>query len=456
MSRARAMRRGGFAFAASHGLALVLGLGSSMLLARAAPPPTVAAYLLLLQAATAVGVVLQLGLAPAVLRFAPATRGAGGREASALLRRRLLLLLGLVWAAAAPPLLLAWPGIAWRLGAPELAGAGGLVVGLAALAALGQTADAYLRAFRRYRTSAVLRDVVPRLLLLAGWLALLWRFRGDAGWPLLAAAFVASRVVALLGYAVALRGTSGDEESEPRAAHPPPPLGAIFSTALVMGLRGAAGILLVSADLWILSALRSHHEVAVYGMMSRLLQVVALSPLIAGFVIPQEFALLHADGRRQELERLARTAATAVTLLAAVALAGLVVLGRPFIRIAFGEPYVAGWPLVLVLGAGQLWDAFSGAAGFMLQMTGHHARLLLLTLGAALLNLALAVFLAPRWGPLGVAAASALALVLLNVGTVWSVRRLLGIKTLAYLSPADWRQALARLLPARPRGAAPR
>ena len=451
-----AMRRGALAFAASHGVALVLGLGSSVLLARAAPPPTVATYLLLLQAATAASVVLQLGLAPAVLRFAPATRGAGGREASALLRRRLLLLQGLVWAAAAPPLLLAWPWIARRLGAPELAGAGGMIVGLAALFALGQIADAYLRAFRRYGASAALKDVVPRLVLLCGWLALLWRFRGDAAWPLLAAAYVAARVVALLGYAIALRGTSGDEESEPRAAHPSPALGSIFATALVMGLRGAAGILLVSADLWILSALRSHDEVAVYGMMTRLLQVVALSPLIAAFVIPQEFALLHADGRREELERLARTAATAVTVLAAVALAGLVVLGKPFIRLAFGESYVAGWTLILVLGAGRLWDAFAGAAGFMLQMTGHHARLLLLTLGAALLNLGLALLLAPRWGPLGVAAASALCLALFNLAAVWSVRRLLGISTMAYLSPVEWRRALAQLLPAWRRAAAPR
>lgn len=444
--RVRSLRRGGLMFGAGHLLALGLGLASSALLTRAAQPATVAYYLLLLQAAMAVAVVFQMGLGLAALRFAPATRGAGGHAASALLRRRLLLLQVAVWLLAAPPVVLAWPALVERLRAPELANAGGLVVGLAALLALSFLCDCYLRAYRRYATSAALRDVVARLLIPAGLLAVAWRYQGAADWPVLAAVFVGAQLVVSLAYALALRSTSAGEESEERAAHSPPPLRTIASTAAVMGLRGVAGIAMVYSDLWVLSATSSHQEVAVYGMMARLLQVVSLSPILSGFLIPQEFALLHADGRREQMERLARSAATAVTLLSALALAGVVLLGRPFIRVALGEEYVRGWPWLLVLGVGVLWDAGAGAAGYLLQMTGHQVRLLLITLGAAACNLALAVWLAPRWGGYGVAVATTFSLVLLNTATVYSARRLLGIRSFAYSSWPEWRGALTRLL----------
>ena len=441
VDRARLLR-GGALFGISQFLGMALGFGSGMVLVRVADKPSVASYMLLQQAILAVGLIMQLGLGPAALRFVPVCRGQGGERATALLRRRLFVIQLVLWAAVVPVLAAVWPAVAGRLDAPELAKATGFLVAAAVLSSFGNLVDSYLRSFRLYTLSAPLTHLLPRALILGGFLALLLTGRRQAPWEILASIYLGAMLLNLLGYALALRATTAGESSEPRAAHPPPAIREILGTSTAMGLRSAASVLFVSSSLWVLSWARPHEDVAVYGVAATLLQVMAAIPSIANFVVPQEFAVLHADGRKVEMERLARTAATLVAILSALCLAGLLLLGRPLVRLAYGEPYVGAWGILLILALGSFWDCASGGAGYVLQMAGHHVRLLLLTVGGALLNVALSLALAPRWGGYGIAVATTVTLIALNVAMVKSARSLLGVRTFVYTSPADWRRAL--------------
>src|SRR5215467_13386433 len=103
--RARLLR-GGALFGVAQLAGMALGFGSGMVLVRVAEKPAVASYMLLQQAVMALGMALQLGLGPAALRFAPISRGKGGKEATAVLRRRLFSLQVFLWALVVPPLAL--------------------------------------------------------------------------------------------------------------------------------------------------------------------------------------------------------------------------------------------------------------------------------------------------------------------------------------------------------------
>ena len=436
----RQLRRAGALFGFNQVLGMGLGFLGSMFLVRIATPGEVASYLLLLQAITAVGIVLQLGLGPAALRFAPMSRGEGGETATALLRRRLFGLQVAIWALVVPPFALAWPWIARRLDAPELASASVFVVATAVLASFGHLVHHYLRAFRMYSVVATLSHPVPRGLVLGGYVALWALGVRDVPWEFLISIFVLSQLVTALGFALALKSTSAGEASEARAANMPPGVRAILGATTALGLRSAALVVLVSSDLWIMSWARSHEEVAVYGVAARVLQVIAAIPAMANFIVPQEFSMLYADGRKDEMERLARTAATSVAMLSFLALLGMLVLGKPLIRLAFGETYLASWSILMILAVGSFWDTACGSAGYALQMSGHHNRLLVLSAAAAVFNIALSALLAPAWGGHGVALATAVSLIALNMGMVWSARRLVGVRTFVYLEPAKWRQ----------------
>ncbi len=222
----------------------------------------------------------------------------------------------------------------------------------------------------------------------------------------------------------------------------PPGLREILGTSTAMGLRSAASVLFVLSSLWVLSWARPHEEVAVDGVAATLLQVMAAIPSIANFVVPQEFALMYADGRKSEMEQLARTAATLVAMLSGACLLGLLLRGRPLIRVAYGHSYVGAWGILLVLAFGTFWDSASGGAGFALQMAGHHVRLLLLTVGGAVLNVVLSLLLAPKFGGYGIAAATTVTLIGLNVAMVQSARSLLGVRTFVYTQPSEWRRVL--------------
>jgi O-antigen/teichoic acid export membrane protein len=434
--------KGGVLFGLSQFLGMALGFLSGMVLVRVAEKPAVASYMLLQQAIMALGMALQLGLGPAALRFAPISRGQGGEQATALLRRRLFILQISLWAVVVPPLVLAWPWIARKLDAPELGRATSFLIAAAVLASFGNLVDSYLRSFRLYSLSAPLTHLVPRGLILGGFLLLLLASPGHEPWEILASVYVGAMLATSLGYALALTRTTRGEASEPRTATAPPGMREILGTSTAMGLRSAAAVLFVSSSLWVLSWARPHEEVAVYGVAATLLQVMAAIPSIANFIIPQEFAVLYADGRKKEMERLARTAATLVAVLSGACLVGLLLVGRPLIRIAYGGPYVDAWGILLLLAVGTFWDSASGGAGFALQMAGHHVRLLLLTVGGALLNVALSLALAPVWGGYGIAAATTVTLIALNVAMVASARRLIGIRTFVYTRPSQWMQAL--------------
>jgi O-antigen/teichoic acid export membrane protein len=440
-TRARLLR-GGVLFGLSQFLGMALGFLSGMVLVRVAEKPAVASYMLLQQAIMALGMALQLGLGPAALRFAPISRGQGGERSTAVLRRRLFGLQISLWALVVPPLVLAWPTIARKLDAPELGKATAFLIAAAVLASFGNLVDSYLRAFRLYSLSAPLTHLVPRGLILGGFLVLLFTASGHEPWEMLASVYVGALLLTSLGYAFALVSTTPGESSEPRAANAPPGIREILGTSTAMGLRSAASVLFVSSSLWVLSWARPHEEVAVYGVAATLLQVMVAIPSIANFIVPQEFALLYADGRKSEMERLARTAATLVAMLSGACLAALLLLGRPLIRLAYGEPYVGAWGILLVLALGTFWDSASGSAGFALQMAGHHVRLLVLTLGGAVLNVALSLVLAPLWGAYGIALATTLTLIALNLAMVASARRLVGIRTFVYTEPSQWKNAL--------------
>jgi O-antigen/teichoic acid export membrane protein len=434
--------RGGALFGLCQFAGMALGFLSGMVLVRVAEKPAVASYMLLQQAVMALGMALQLGLGAAALRFAPISRGIGGERATAVLRRRLLALQLFLWGVVVPPLVVAWPWIARRLDAPELGKATGFLIAAAVLSSFGNLVDSYLRAFRLYHLSAPLTHLLPRALILGGFMLLL-ATSGQEPWEVIASVYVGAMIANAIGYAFALLRTTPGESSEPRTASSPPGYREILGTSTAMGLRSAASVLFVASSLWVLSWARPHEEVAVYGVAATLLQVMAAIPSIANFILPQEFSVLFADGRKSEMERLARTAATLVAMLSFASLLGLLLVGRPLIRLAYGPTYVGAWGILLVLAVGTFWDSASGGAGFALQMAGHHVRLLLLTVGGATLNVVLSLLLAPAWGGYGIAAATTVTLIALNLAMVRSARTLLGIRTFVYTQPSQWRHALA-------------
>jgi len=104
----------------------------------------------------------------------------------------------------------------------------------------------------------------------------------------------------------------------------------------------------------------------------------------------------------------------------------IVVFSEPILYL-FGAEFSAGAPALRILSAGYLIDASVGSVGFLLTMTGRPNVNLINSIVLGIANLALIVFLTPRYGMLGTAVAVGAATAIINLARLGEVYHFLKI-----------------------------
>jgi O-antigen/teichoic acid export membrane protein len=92
-----------------------------------------------------------------------------------------------------------------------------------------------------------------------------------------------------------------------------------------------------------------------------------------------------------------------------------------------GKGFVGAWPLLIALAAGNMINAGTGPVGYMLIMTGYQKLSFINSIVAFVVNVVLGVLLTTRYGALGTAIATGLALAVVNLMRLLQVRLLLHI-----------------------------
>jgi O-antigen/teichoic acid export membrane protein len=92
-----------------------------------------------------------------------------------------------------------------------------------------------------------------------------------------------------------------------------------------------------------------------------------------------------------------------------------------------GKGFVAAWPLLIALAAGNMMNAGTGPVGYMLIMTGHQKLSFINSMVAVVVNVLLGIFLTTRFGAVGTAIATGLALAIVNLMRLLQVHLLLHI-----------------------------
>jgi O-antigen/teichoic acid export membrane protein len=176
------------------------------------------------------------------------------------------------------------------------------------------------------------------------------------------------------------------------------------------------------ADLWILGAFRSQEEVAVYGAAVRMVLVVSMPILAVQAVVQPLIAEMYAQGRKRELERAIRAAATMAGIPALFATAGFLSLGGPILGLAFGDYYRQGAAVLALLSIAQLINVWSGMCAVTLTMTGHQTTMMVITIAGSLVTVTAGLEVVDSYGATGVAVAAAVGVTLTNL-TYWLAAR---------------------------------
>jgi len=184
-----------------------------------------------------------------------------------------------------------------------------------------------------------------------------------------------------------------------------------LNEATPIGLSLAAVYVLSQADLWVCGAILSREDVAVYGIAQRFNQIIGMPMLIFSSVAIPTLAELMAKKDWENLRQVLAKGTLIVSLLAVVAFAAAGVFGWPLLRYLIGPEYTAAYPLVLILGLGQVAHAVVGPNGYLLLLSGEQRAAMLSTCAATAILFALAWPAGLHWGVKGVAWSSAAAVV---------------------------------------------
>jgi len=181
---------------------------------------------------------------------------------------------------------------------------------------------------------------------------------------------------------------------------------------------------LLMLGLWVTTA-----EVGIFGAATRLALLLSFLLITLNNVVAPKFAELHTRGDIAALGRLARRSAAMLTVMVSPLFVLLFIFSKE-VMMLFGAEFATGGPILAVLLVGQLVNVISGSVGYLLMMSGYEKINRNIIMTAALVQLGLVVILAPVFGGLGAAIASAISVASTNLLAVYFVYKKLGIMTI--------------------------
>lgn len=204
-----------------------------------------------------------------------------------------------------------------------------------------------------------------------------------------------------------------------------------LSSALPLALVSGMVTINDHADIVILGMFESADQIGIYKVAVQMAGLAWFGLYTVNSVVAPRFARLYAEGDLSRLQRLVTGSSRAVLLFSALVTALFLITGQYLLPSLFGPAFGASYAPMAILLGGQLVNSGAGSVGTLLSMTGHE-RVLARAVGtSALINVVLNFALVPNWGTEGAAVATAISLIVWNVWLWLSVKRRLGIDSLA-------------------------
>ena len=250
--------------------------------------------------------------------------------------------------------------------------------------------------------------------------------------PLLALGFgvrglgVAALVTALATCGVALACLA---RVHPRAFVPAPDawrLGRMLRFSAPQTLTATLLQAILWTDTLLLARYGSAGDVGVYAIIGGVLQPATFVATAVGQMFAPRIVAEDARGDRPALARMLKRVTYWNTATSVPLYATLILLPAPILAL-FGSAYERGAAALVILALGQFVNTAAGPLGQVINMSGRPYVSLLDNAFVATVNLAIGLVLVPRYGLVGAACSTAVALALVNGIKLVQVRHIFGM-----------------------------
>jgi O-antigen/teichoic acid export membrane protein len=199
-----------------------------------------------------------------------------------------------------------------------------------------------------------------------------------------------------------------------------------WSLLLVSGLV----LILHQTDIFLVGAFMGTTKAGIYYTASRVATLAVFGMIAISAIAAPMFSEFYSQNRTAELQRVVTLAARGILAFSVPVSLGLVVWGEPVLAL-FGPDFTQAYWALVILTIGQLYNAATGVAGFLMSMTGHQRMVARVYGVSAVLNVVLNACLIPIWGIEGSAIATTTTTIVWNTILVVYVWKRLGLRVTA-------------------------
>jgi O-antigen/teichoic acid export membrane protein len=185
-------------------------------------------------------------------------------------------------------------------------------------------------------------------------------------------------------------------------------------------------LLLTNTDILMLQHFRSPEDVSLYYAAAKTLVLIAFVHFAVSAAVGHRFTECHVTGDRERLQRILADSIR-WTFWASLAACATVLAAGPVLLMLFGDGFIGGYHLMVILAVGMMARSSLGPVERLLNMLGQQGACAGVYAIAFLINLAIGIVLIPRIGVDGAAIATATALVAESVMLFLITKRRLGL-----------------------------
>lgn len=208
-----------------------------------------------------------------------------------------------------------------------------------------------------------------------------------------------------------------------------------FKASLPLMLVSGVEDLLIYTDVLLLGALLGPEDVSVYFAAARAMALANFVYYAFYFVSARGFSVANALADKAKLQETVWATTRATFWFTALAVAATLIAG-PWLLMAFGPAFEAGYPVMVILGLGLVARGLSGQSAELLITMGQQRHILVAGMTALGFNVALSLILIPHFGVTGAAWATAAAMAVRAIMLCISVRRACDLSVVALGFPS--------------------
>ena len=195
-----------------------------------------------------------------------------------------------------------------------------------------------------------------------------------------------------------------------------------------MMLASSAIIILASTDTFLMGVFKSNEDVGIYNVALKISTLSIFFLQAISSILAPKIAKAYAEDDKSNFNKIMKFA-TKINFYLSSSLILLILLFRDFLLKLFGEQFIEGELVLIILCIGQIISSFTGPVGVIMQMIGQQKAFRNIVVLALILNIILNFNLIPLYGGIGAAISTSISLFVWNIGSTIYLRKKLGIKS---------------------------